>query len=75
MEGSACSCGSKVARNALIPAAVATRSIRRNALKLGYSSALSQRVVTSFVMLNFYTSRSALEPRRRADLGRIQATE
>jgi len=54
--GSACNCGSRVARNALIPAAVATRSIRRNALKLGYASALSQNVVNSFVMLNVYTS-------------------
>jgi hypothetical protein len=75
MEGSACNCGTRVVKNVLIPAAVATRSIRRNALKLGYSSALSQNVVTSFVMLNVYTSKSALEPRRRADLGRIQATE
>ena len=75
MVGSACNWGTRVAKNVLIPAAVATRSIRRNALKLGYSSALSQRVVTSFVMLNVYTSRSALELRRRADLGRIQVTE
>ena len=73
--GSACSCGSRVARNALIPAAVVTRSIRRNALKLGYASALSQSVVNSFVMLNVYTSTWVLKPRRRADLGRIRTIE
>ena len=75
MDGSACNCGTRVAKKVLIPAAVATRSIRRNALKLGYSRPLSQSVVTSFVMLNVYTSKSALEPLRRADLGRIRATE
>ena len=75
MEGSACNCGTRVAKKVLIPAAAATRNIRRNALKLGYANALSQSVVTSFVMLNVYTSTTALEPRRPEDLGRIQATE
>ncbi len=75
MVGSACNCGKRVAKKVLIPAAAATRSIRRNALKLGYASALSQSVVTSFAMLNVYTSTRALEPRRPVDLGRIQATE
>jgi uncharacterized membrane protein YhaH (DUF805 family) len=75
MEGSACNCGTRVAKKVLIPAAAATLSILRNALKLGYSRALSQSVVTSFVMLMVYTSTSALELRRLADLGRIRATE
>ena len=75
MVGSACNWGTRVAKNVLIPAAATTRSIRKNALKIGYASALSQRVVTSFVMLNVYTSTTALEPRRRADFGRIQVTE
>jgi len=73
--GSAWSCGTSAAKKALIPAAAATRRIRRNALKLGYASALSQSVATSLVMLNVYTSRSALELRRRVDRGRILATE
>ena len=34
MLGSVCSCGINVARNALIPAAAATRRILKNALKL-----------------------------------------
>ncbi len=75
MDGSACSCGMRVAKKVLIPAAAATLNIRTNALKLGYAFALDQSVVTSFVKLNVYTSRLALEPRRRGDLGRIQATE
>ncbi len=75
MVGSACNWGTRVAKNVLIPAAAATRSIRRNALKLGYSSALSHSVVTSFVMLNVYTSTTALESRWPTDLGRILATE
>jgi hypothetical protein len=62
MEGSACNCGTSVAKKALIPAAAATRNTRRKALKLGYPRALSQSVVISFVMLNVYTSKSALEP-------------
>ena len=63
-----------MAKKVLTPAAAATRSIRRNALKLGYESALSQSVVTSFVMLIVYTSTSALEPGRLGGLGRIQVT-
>ena len=47
----------RAAKKALIPAAAATRRIRRNARQLGYVRALSQSVVTSFVMLNVYTSR------------------
>lgn len=75
IEGSACNCGTRAVKNELTPAAAATRNIRRNALKLGYASACSHNVVTSFVMLNVYTSKPALESRRRADLGHIQATE
>ena len=75
MVGSACNWGTRVAKNVLIPAAATTRSIRKNALKIGYASALSQRVVTSFVMLNVYTSTTALESRGPTDLGRIPATE
>ena len=73
MVGSACRPGNNVAKKVLIAAAPATRSIRRNALKLGYASALSQSVETSFVMLNVYTSTKVLELRRRTDPGHIQA--
>lgn len=70
--GSACNPGIRVAKKVLIAAAPATRSIRRNALKLGYANALSQSVETSFVMLIVYTSTKVLQLRRRTNLGHIQ---